>query len=153
VYKATIRWMVRRNIRQLNAGNYRPVLAMFADDGVLAFPGDNSWANQFRPTERGRRQFATHRGRAEVEAFLQRYTDAGIQMVVEDVVVNGGPWRTRMAIRVHDWVAGPDGSDVYNNRAVLFAEAVWGKIRVQEDYEDTERAKAFDAVLAASEAS
>ena len=150
MYKATIRWMVRRNIRQLNEGNYRPALAMFARDGLLAFPGDNSWANQFRPTERGRQQFATHRGRAEVEAFLRRYTEAGIQMVVEDVLVNGGPWRTRMAIRVPTWVEGPGGTDVYNNRAVLFAEAAWGRIRCQEDYEDTERARAFDAVVGES---
>ena len=150
MYKATIRWMVRRNIRQLNEGNYGPALGMFADDAVLAFPGNNSWSNQIRPTVRGREQFATHRGRAEIEAFLRRYTEAGIQMVVDDILINGGPWRTRMAIRVRDWVEGPDGKDVYNNRAVLFAEAVWGRIRAQEDYEDTERAAAFDAVLAGS---
>jgi hypothetical protein len=69
-------------------------------------------------------------------------------MEVEDILVNGPPWKTRIAVRVHDWVEGPDGVDIYNNRAVLFVNSVWGKIRAQEDYEDCERAAAFDAVIA-----
>jgi hypothetical protein len=147
MYKATVRWMIRRNIRELNAGNYRPVLAMFRDDATLAFPGNNSWANQHRPTEKGRARFATHRGRGEIEAFLQRYVDAGIQMFVEDILVNGPPWNARAAVRVHDWSEGEDGQDRYNNRAVLWVNSAWGKLSAQEDYEDTERAAAFDALL------
>jgi hypothetical protein len=152
MYKAAVRWMIRRNIQQLNDGNYRPALAMFHDDATLAFPGDNRWANQHRPTEKRRERFATHRGRDEIEAFLKRYVGAGIQMVVEDILVNGPPWNTRAAVRVHDWVEGDDGKDQYNNRAVLFVNAGWGKIRAQEDYEDTERAAAFDALLERREA-
>ena len=60
-------------------------------------------------------------------------------MVVEDVLVNGPPWNLRAAARVHHWIPGPDGDDVYSNRAVLVVRTVWGKIRSQEDYEDTER--------------
>ncbi len=63
MYKATVRAMIRRNLRKLNEGNYEPALAMFRGDATLTFPGDNSWANQHRPTERGREAFATHRGR------------------------------------------------------------------------------------------
>ncbi len=33
---------------------------------------------------------------------------------------------------------------IYTNRAVLVATVAWGKIRAQEDYEDTERVIAFD---------
>lgn len=140
-----VRWMVRRNIDALNAGDTGPALAMFADGATLCFPGRNSWSSQFRPVRTGRRPFATHVGRLEIEAFLDRYVDAGIQMVVEDVLVNGPPWRMRMAVRAHVWVPGPDGTDVYDNRAVLMIESRWGKILRQEDYEDTERAAAFDA--------
>jgi ketosteroid isomerase-like protein len=147
MYKATVRFLIRRTVRQMNDGDYRAALATFADDATLAFPGDNSWANQHRQTEKGRLRFDTHRGRAEIEAFLRRYVDAGIQMEVEDILVNGPPWKTRVAVRVRDWVEGPDGDDVYNNRAVLFVNSSWGKIRAQEDYEDCERAAAFDAVL------
>ena len=80
--------------------------------------------------------------------FLQRYVDAGLQMVVEDILVNGPPWNLRAAVRVHDWSPGPAG-DRYANRAVMFVTARWGKLTTHEDYEDTERAAAFDALLAA----
>jgi ketosteroid isomerase-like protein len=145
MYKFAVRRMIRRNIRHLNEGKYRPALAMFADDATLAFPGQNSWANQHRPTEKGRDAFATHRGPAEIEAFLQRYVEARIHMEVDDILVNGPPWNTRAAVRVHHWVEGADGRDRYNNRAVLFVNTAWGKIRAQEDYEDTERVAQFDA--------
>jgi hypothetical protein len=152
VYKALARWMIRRNVQKLNDGNYRPALAMFREDATLAFPGDNSWANQYRPTEKGRSRFATHRGRDEIEGFLQRYVGLGIQMVVEDILVNGPPWNTRAAVRAHVWVEGVGGRDQYSNRAVLFVNSVWGKILAQEDYEDTERAAAFGAILDQREA-
>jgi hypothetical protein len=42
MYKATIRYLVRRNIRALNDGDYRPALAMFGEGAELTFPGDNS---------------------------------------------------------------------------------------------------------------
>jgi ketosteroid isomerase-like protein len=145
MYKFAVRSMIRRNIARLNDGDYQPALKMFGGDAVLAFPGENSWANQFRLTECGRELFATHRGREEIEAFLDRYVATGMQMVVEDILVNGPPWRMRSAIRVHHWIEGPDGKDLYNNRAVLFVSARWGKICGQEDYEDTARVAAFDA--------
>jgi hypothetical protein len=47
-------------------------------------------------------------------------------------------------VRVHHWITGPDGNDLYSNRAVLMVRTAWGKIRSQEDYEDTERVSAFD---------
>ena len=81
-----------------------------------------------------------------MERFLQRYVAAGIQMEVEDILVNGPPWNLRAAIRVHDWSPGEVG-DRYNNRAVLFVTSRWGKLRTQEDYEDTQRAAAFDALI------
>jgi hypothetical protein len=65
-------------------------------------------------------------------------------MEVEDILVNGPPWNMRAAVRVHDWIPGPRGMDAYVNRAVLMVRVVWGKIRSQEDYEDTERVSAFD---------
>jgi hypothetical protein len=95
---------------------------------------------------RGRQVHVTHRGKAEIERFLQRYVAAGIQMEVEDILVNGPPWNLRAAIRVHDWSPG-DAGDRYNNRAVMFVTSRWGKLRTQEDYEDTQRAAAFDGLL------
>jgi ketosteroid isomerase-like protein len=144
MYKYAVRQMVRRNISRLNGGDPAPTLAMFTPDATLSFPGDNSWANMFRPTERGRDAHVTHRGRREIERFLDRFAGEGIHMEVDDILVNGPPWRTRVAVRVHHWISGTDGTDVYNNRAVLFATAKWGKLVEQEDYEDTERVAAYD---------
>lgn len=149
MYKTAVRWMIRRNIGRMNQGDHRSTLAMFASDATLRFPGDNSWANQHRRVDPDRDGVATHRGRAEIEAFLERYVSTGMQMVVDDILVNGPPWNTRAAVRVHHWAPGPDGSPVYRNRAVLFVNSAWGKVRSQEDYEDTEKVTAFDEWQAA----
>jgi ketosteroid isomerase-like protein len=150
MYKAAVRWMIRRNIRLLNTGRYQPTLAMFAPDATLAFPGDNSWSGQFRRPQLGRDRVVTHQGRDEIEAFLRRYVALGMQMEVDDILVNGPPWNTRAAALVHHWAPGPDGDDRYANRAVLTVRTRWGKIQSQEDFEDTERVTAFDRVLAES---
>ena len=136
--------MIRRNIKALNAGRIRPALALFAADATLAFPGHNSFAEEFRAADPGRETHISHRGSAEISRFLERYVQTGMQMIVEDVLVNGPPWNTRAAIRVHHWAPGPDGSDAYNNRAVLFVTTARAKIQAQEDYEDTVRLAAFD---------
>jgi ketosteroid isomerase-like protein len=148
VYKATARKLIRRNIGLLNEGRYEPTLAMFAADATLTFPGGNSWSRQCREPENGRMPYPTHRGRDEIEMFLRRYVDHGIQMEIEDILVNGPPWNMRVAIRVHDWIVEADGNEIYANRAVLMARLRWGRIQSQEDYEDTERVTAFDARMA-----
>jgi ketosteroid isomerase-like protein len=144
MYKAAARALIRRNIRLLNEGRYEPALAMFARDAQLTFPGQNSWSRQYRIPPNGRAPSPTHRGRDEIEAFLRRYVEHGIQMEVEDILVNGPPWNMRAAVRVHDWIPAGDGDDIYANRAVLMVRVAWGKIRSQEDYEDTERVSALD---------
>src|SRR5215831_6901252 len=130
MYRAAVRTMLRRTITRLNKGDYQPALKMFATDGTLAFPGDNSWSTQFQASrDRGCEPFVTHKGRAELEAFLQRYVAHGIQMEVDDILVNGPPWNMRAAARVRDWIVDADGNQLYANRAVLFVNARWGKIR------------------------
>ena len=146
MYKAAARWMIRRSITRLNAGDAGPLLAMLSQDVELSFPGANSWADEFRPGCAGRHRHVTHRGTAEVTRFLARYLAAGIQMEVEDILVNGPPWNLRAAVRCFVWSPGPSG-DRYTNRAILYVTSRWGRLRTQEDYEDTERAAQFDTVL------
>ena len=151
MYKAAVRWMISRNIEALNRGEYGPALAMFDDEATLSFPGTSTFSTEFRDPRPGRNAYATHRGRAEIERFLQRYVAAGIQMEVEDILVNGAPWKARAMVRSHVWSPGPDGEDRYANRAVLAVQTRWGKIVEQEDYEDTGRAEAFDLLLTEAE--
>jgi hypothetical protein len=143
VYKTAVRFLIRRVVRGLNEGRYEPALAMFARDGELIFPGDNPLSRQNRAPERRRQPFPTHRGRDEIETFLRAYVRQGVQMRIEDILVNGPPWNTRAAVRAHLWIPGPDNKDLYSNRLVMMVRSSWGKIRSQEDYEDTERITMF----------
>jgi hypothetical protein len=142
-----IRRSIHRNIDQLNRGDTSASLARFADNATLSFPGSNSWSNQHRATTASQEPSETHRGRPEIEAFLARYRDVGMQMAVDDILVNGPPWNMRAAVRVHHWVTKPEAVDRKTSRGVLFINAKWGKILSQENYEDTEWVAQYDALL------
>lgn len=144
MYKASVRALLRLAVKRLNNGDPSLLLKMAAPDAELMFPGNNSWAAMYRPVVKGRQPYATHRGVDECMSFAQRFVDEGIQFVIEDVLVNGPPWRIRIAVRVHVYIPGADGHDRYNNRAVAFLLARWGRLVMWEDYEDTERVAALD---------
>jgi ketosteroid isomerase-like protein len=143
VYKTAARSLIRYGIRRLNEGDPSFLLRLAAPDAVIAFPGQNSWASMHRPVEKSRRQHATHRGIEECRTFADRFANEGLHLEIEDILVNGGPRRTRVAVRAHDHLPGPDG-DEYNNRVVAFLELRWGRLVSWEDYEDTERVAAWD---------
>ena len=146
VYKALVRALIRNSINKLNKGDYTLMLKMASPDFELAFPGENSWSTMFRSQMLGRQRHATHRGIDEATAFADRFVAEGIQLRVEDILVNGPPWNTRIAVRAHDFIPRPDGgADDYANRAVLFLEIRWGRLVRWEDYEDTQRIAAWDA--------
>ena len=145
MYKASIRALMRYSVNKLNHGDYSLMLKMASPNFELAFPGENSWATMFRPQHPGRDRHVTHRGIEEATAFADRFVAEGIQFQIEDILVNGPPWNTRIALRVRDFARGDDGHpDRYNNRAVLFLELRWGRLIRWEDYEDTERVAAWD---------
>ena len=144
MYKAIVRALLRHGISNLNEGDSSMLLKLAHPDFELAFPGENSWATMFRPTAPGRQRHVTHRGLGEATAFAERFVDTGVQFRIEDILVNGFPWNTRIAIRSHVFIPGTNGDDVYNNRAVLFLEVRWGRLVRWEDYEDTQRIAAWD---------
>ncbi len=134
VYKSAVRWMIRRNVAALAEGDLRPLLSGYADDAVLVFPGNSSWGG-------------AHQGKAAIEAFLRRFVDVGLVGEIEEILVNGPPWRTRVCVLFSDHAVDQAGTVVYRNRAVLYGRIVWGKIVYQEDYEDTHKVEAFDKYL------
>jgi ketosteroid isomerase-like protein len=136
--------MVRRGLGALSAGDPSLVLSMVTPSCELAFPGDNSWAAMFRPVVKGRQRHVTHRGIDECRSFAERFVAEGVQFEVEDILVNGPPWRMRVAVRAQTLAPSPGGPDRYNNRAVAFIELRWGRIVRWEDYEDCERVAAWD---------
>jgi uncharacterized protein (TIGR02246 family) len=135
MYKAMIRRMVRKNVRALQEGDPGPLLAGFAEDGVLVFPGQSSWSGEYR-------------GKAAIEAFLRRFLDAGLRGEIHEIIVNGPPWRTTVGILFTDHANDAGGTEVYANRAMFLVRARWGKVLSQEDFLDTQKVAAFDEYLA-----
>jgi ketosteroid isomerase-like protein len=134
MYKALIRSRIRRGVQALRDGDPGPLLAGFADDAVLVFPGTSTWAGEYR-------------GKRSIEGFLRRFLDAGLVGETHDIVVNGPPWRTTVCVLFVDRAADADGEVVYENRVMFLVRAVWGKVVYQEDFLDTQRVTAFDAYL------
>jgi ketosteroid isomerase-like protein len=149
VYKAAVRALIRHSVSKLNDGDYALLLKLAHPDFEMAFPGQNSWATMHRPQVRSRQRYATHRGVQEATAFAERFVAAGLRFEIEDILVNGPPWNTRIALRVQDYAVDADsGADAYNNRVVAFLEVRWGRLVRWEDYEDTERVAEWDAAHA-----
>ncbi len=136
LFAAALLAKLRRDVRALNAGDYRPLLAGYADDAVLVFnDGTHRWAGE-------------HRGKPAIERFFRDFVAAGITGEIVELFVSGPPWRMTLLVRFDDEAHGPDGEELYRNRTLLIARARWAKIVWQQDfYEDTERIGALDARL------
>lgn len=100
MYHFAVRRLLRHAIDRLNEGDASLVLQMAAPDAELVFPGDNSWATMFGPTERGRHGHVTHCGIEELTAFADRFVREGLRFEIEDILVAGPPWNTRVAALV-----------------------------------------------------
>ncbi|MHB8234266.1 MAG: nuclear transport factor 2 family protein [Solirubrobacteraceae bacterium] len=139
--RATLRRAIllklRRDVRSLNAGDCRPLLAGYAEDAVLRFnDGEHRWAGE-------------HRGKPAIESFLRDFVGAGLQGEVVDLLLGGPLWRLKLLVRFDDFALAPGGGEqIYSNRTALIAHTRWGRIVAQEDYyEDTERIVALDTRL------
>lgn len=126
--------MLRRSIRALNAGDVGPTLKAFADDAILVFPGDGGFGG-------------THRGKAEIEAFLRRFVESRLQLEPHAIVAKGWPWNMTIWMQFTDQATDEHGNVVYTNRGVIIARSAWGKVKHQEDFLDTHQVAAFDAFL------
>jgi|FLYL01.1.fsa_nt_gi ketosteroid isomerase-like protein len=129
------RWMIRRSIQRLNEGDSGPLLATYADDATIVFPGTSSWAGEYK-------------GKSEIERFFQRFIATGLQIEPHQIVVSGAPWDMRICLRFTDRAKGADGEVVYQNTGVVYAKSAWGKIRKHELFEDTQKVAEFDRYLA-----
>ena len=128
-------WQFARNLAALNAGDYRPLLANYADDAVLHFnDGPHRWAGE-------------HRGKAAIERFLQEFVGAGLEGEIRALWTGGAPWAMTMAVRFDD-EATAGGRRLYANRVAMVIRTRWGRIVEQQDfYEDSERIPAFEQAL------
>lgn len=132
-----IRAKLNRDLTRLNAGDYRPLLAGFADDAVLHFnEGPHRWSG-------------SHVGKDGIERFLKNFVAAGLCGEFGRLWISGPPWAFELCVRFDDTAHAGDGERIYANRAVLWARTRWGKIVEQRDfYEDTSRLRDLDVKLA-----
>lgn len=131
--------IIRRAVRRVNEGDAGAMLSSYSRDAVLVFPGDHSWAGEYR-------------GRDRIGVFLRRCVESGLQFEIEDVMVSGWPWSAKVCIRLTDRAVAPDGAAFYANRAMIFARTSWGKIVFHEAYEDTQKVVMLDEYMASREA-
>ena len=131
-------WLAKKilthNLTRLNAGDPRPTLRLDARDVRFRFPGDSSWATELQ-------------GKADLERWLRRFVDAGLQIFADEVVATGPPWKMTLCVRGHIFLRSPEGSAVYENRYVIWGHMAWGLLRDYEVYEDTQKTKALDEYL------
>ncbi len=127
---------LRRDVRALNSGEYRPLLAGYAADATIRFnDAEHRWAGE-------------HQGREAIERFLRNFVGAGLQGEIRELFISGMPWRLTLIARFDDHAHDQEGREIYRNRTVLLARARWGRIVWQEDfYEDTERITALERRL------
>ena len=125
----------RRNLADLNGGDYGPLLANYAEDAVLHFnDGPHRWAGE-------------HRGKAAIERFLQEFVGAGLKGEILGLWTGGPPWAMTMAVRFDD-EARAGGERLYANRVAMVISTRWGKIVEQQDfYEDSGRILGFEQAL------
>ena len=139
LYRWSVGALLRRNLKAMKNGDPGPTFATYADDVHFVFPGRNSWSTDIR-------------GRAELEQWVQRFVDIGLQLEPEQVLISGPPWNTTLCLRYTDRYAAPDGSVPYQNQGVIYGRIAWGKLKYYEVCEDTNKVDDFDQYLAAREA-
>lgn len=109
------RWLVRKRAaagwQQLSAQQIDD--APIADDMHFVFLGDHPLAADLRGADAVRRWLR--------DELFRRLP--GLTFVPEEILVEGGPWSTRIATRYH---TEQNGRLVY--RGAYFGRAVWGKI-------------------------
>ncbi|MEX0972805.1 MAG: hypothetical protein WDZ46_06060 [Solirubrobacterales bacterium] len=129
--------MIARNMAKASAGDLGSTLRMDAEDVRFRFPGDSSWGGEFN-------------GKAELEPWLRRFADVGLQIRPDEVILKGFPWKQTICVRGTDHLDTPEGERVYENRYVIWGHLRWGLLREYEVYEDTQQSKALDEYLAST---
>lgn len=138
MYRMIVRGRVRRVFDRINAGDYLPMVDGLADDFVYVFHGRHALGGR----------------RVSREAMLRWWERTlrllpGARFDIQDVLVAGGPWRTRVATRA--FVSGdlPDGSR-YENTVFQFLTLRWGRVTEVETVEDLQVLERALALVAAS---
>jgi ketosteroid isomerase-like protein len=129
---------VRSVFDRLDAGDHMQMVDGLGERFTYLFHGDHALGG--RRTSRD----AMIRWWERVHRLLP-----GARFTVHEVIVRGGPWRTRVAVRAGIQGPLPNG-EVYRNTLFQFMTVRWGKVTDVETIEDLEVLTRALAVVAAS---
>lgn len=138
MYAAIVRSKVRGIFDEINVGNYRPVVDGLADEFSYRFHGEHALGG-------------LRTKKSSMEAWWERVLRLlpGAKFEIQEVLVSGGPWRTRLAVR--STVSGPlPNGDVYNNTVFQFMTLRWGRVTDVETVEDLQVLERALAIVARS---
>jgi ketosteroid isomerase-like protein len=136
------RWIVARQVRatfaKIAAGNWEPMLTGMASQFSYRFYGNSSLSGE-RHTLDGLRRWWERSTR-----LLPKPT-----FTIEELIVAGWPWNTRIATRVHVHTVLEDGS-AYDNIFMQNLSMRWARITAIHTLEDTATLQAALDKLAAA---
>ncbi|MFB2586716.1 nuclear transport factor 2 family protein [Herbiconiux liukaitaii] len=124
IYSRLVEAKVRAVLDQINAGNYLAMVDGLGDPFTYQFHGEHALG--------GRRT-----SRDSMVRWWRRVGELlpGAKFTIHEVIVRGGPWHTRLAVRAD--IRGPlPGGDLYSNTVFQFMTLKWGKVTDVETIED-----------------
>lgn len=124
MYKSIVRAKVRSTFDRINAGDYMTMVDGLAPEFEYRFHGHHALGGR----------------RTSRDAMIQWWQRTlrllpGARFDIQDVLVNGGPWHTRVAVR--SLVSGDlPGGERYENTVFQFLTLSWGKVTSVETVEN-----------------
>jgi ketosteroid isomerase-like protein len=138
VHARIVEARIRAVFDRINAGDHMPMVDGLGEPFAYVFHGDHALGG--RRTTRD----AMIRWWERVHRLLP-----GARFTIHEVIVRGGPWRTRVAVRAG--IEGPlPGGEVYRNAVFPFMTLRWGRVTEVETIEDLQVLTRALAVVAAS---
>jgi len=125
MYHRIVARKVRKTFEQISAGNWEPMVAGMAPSFTYRFYGDHALSGERGTHEALRRWW---------ERCFRLLPDTGFE--VQDILVSGWPWNTRVATAVTVHVGVVDGTR-YDNIVHQFLRIRWGRITEVRTLEDT----------------
>jgi ketosteroid isomerase-like protein len=138
VYGRIVESRVRSTFDQINGGNPMAMVDGLADTFTYRFHGDHALGG-------------TRTSRDAMIRWWQRVGELlpGCRFTILDVIVRGGPWRTRVAVR--STIEGPlPNGETYANTVFQFMTLRWGKVTEVETIEDLQVLTRALEIVAAS---
>lgn len=126
MYRTIVAHRIRTAWARLNDRDYEYVLDMFAPEFTHRFVGDHAMGGVRTMIDSQRRWF---------QRLFRLLPD--IVFTVDDVVVQGGPWRTRSVALVRTSLTA--GGETFRNEFAQTLEIRWGRVTRVNVVEDTEK--------------